>query len=62
MDDKPRAPGPESGPQPDHKRETPYDLLQRGQSLLERRHYAQAAIVLERADRQEPGKGSILEA
>ncbi len=43
-------------------RETAYDLLQRGQALLERRHFAQAAIVLERADRQEPAKGSILEA
>ncbi len=42
--------------------ETAYDLLQRGQALLERRHHAQAAIVLERADRLEPGKGSILEA
>ena len=42
--------------------ETAYDLLQRGQALLERRHFAQAAIVLERADRQEPSKGSILEA
>ncbi|OGO56898.1 MAG: hypothetical protein A2Z32_08575 [Chloroflexi bacterium RBG_16_69_14] len=39
-----------------------YDLLQRGHALLDRRHYAQAAIVLERADRLEPGKGSILEA
>jgi tetratricopeptide (TPR) repeat protein len=44
------------------ERESAYDLLQRGQALLERRHFAQAAIVLERADRQEPGKGSILEA
>ena len=41
--------------------ETAYDLLQRGQSLLAERHHAQAAIVLERADRLEPGKGSILE-
>ena len=46
----------------DGERETAYDLLQRGQALLERRHFAQAAIVLERADRQEPAKGSILEA
>ena len=43
-------------------RESAYDLLQRGQALLEARHFAQAAIVLERADRLEPGKGSILEA
>ena len=42
--------------------ETAYELLQRGHSLLEGRHHAQAAIVLERADRLEPGKGSILEA
>jgi Flp pilus assembly protein TadD len=44
------------------ERESAYDLLQRGHALLERRHFAQAAIVLERADRQEPAKGSILEA
>src|SRR6476646_3323111 len=43
-------------------RENAYDLLQRGHALLERRHYAQAAIVLERAARLAPGKGSILEA
>ncbi|MFL5674837.1 MAG: tetratricopeptide repeat protein [Chloroflexota bacterium] len=42
--------------------ETAYDLLQRGTALLEGRHHAQAAIVLERANRLEPGKGSILEA
>jgi tetratricopeptide (TPR) repeat protein len=49
---------------PDHaeERESAYELLQRGQAFLERRHYAQAAIVLERADRFEPRKGSILEA
>jgi tetratricopeptide (TPR) repeat protein len=52
---------PESGAGEDD-RESAYDLLQRGQSLLELRHFAQAAIVLERADRQEPAKGSILEA
>ena len=46
----------------DDDRETAYDLLQRGQALLDRRHFAQAAIVLERADRLEPAKGSILEA
>jgi tetratricopeptide (TPR) repeat protein len=43
-------------------RETAYDLLQRGQALLAGHHHAQAAIVLERADRLEPGKASILEA
>ena len=46
----------------DDERETAYDLLQRGQALLEGRHFAQAAILLERADRLEPAKGSILEA
>ena len=51
------------GAGPNHEEhESAYDLLQRGQALLERRHFAQAAIVLERADRQEPAKGSILEA
>ena len=44
------------------ERESAYDLLQRGQALLDRRHFAQAAIVLGRADRLEPRKGSILEA
>jgi tetratricopeptide (TPR) repeat protein len=43
-------------------RETAYELLQRGQALARRRHHAQAAIVLDRAARLEPGKGSILEA
>jgi tetratricopeptide (TPR) repeat protein len=42
--------------------ESAYDLLQRGHALLGGRHHAQAAIVLERADRLEPGKASILEA
>jgi tetratricopeptide (TPR) repeat protein len=55
--DEARQLDPEGG-----ERETAYDLLQRGHVLLERRHFAQAAIVLERADRQEPAKGSILEA
>jgi tetratricopeptide (TPR) repeat protein len=44
------------------ERESAYELLQRGQALLASRHHAQAAIVLERADRLEPGKASILEA
>jgi len=44
------------------ERESAYELLQRGQVLLDGRHYAQAAIVLARADRLEPRKGSILEA
>ena len=42
--------------------ESAYDLLQRGQALLDGRHHAQAAIVLERADRLEPDRQSILEA
>jgi Flp pilus assembly protein TadD len=42
-------------------REGAYELLQRGEALIKRRHHAQAAIVLERAARTEPGKGSILE-
>jgi len=45
----------------DPERESAYSLLQRGQALIQRRHHAQAAIVLERAAREEPGKGSILE-
>jgi Flp pilus assembly protein TadD len=44
------------------ERETAYELLRRGHELLRARHNAQAAVVLERAARAEPGKGSILEA
>ncbi len=44
------------------ERETAYGLLQRGQALMKRRHNAQAAVLLERAARLEPGKGSIVEA
>ena len=43
-------------------RDSPYGLLRRGQGLMRGRHFAQAAIVLERAARMEPSKGSILEA
>lgn len=43
-------------------RESAYELLQRGHALIRSRHYAQAAIVLERAAREEPNRGSILEA
>jgi len=43
------------------ERESAYGLLQRGLALVKSRHHAQAAIVLERASREEPGKGSILE-
>jgi tetratricopeptide (TPR) repeat protein len=45
----------------DADRESAYELLQRGHALMQSRHHAQAAIVLERAAREEPGKGSILE-
>jgi Flp pilus assembly protein TadD len=43
------------------ERETAYGLLQRGKALMRRRHNAQAAVLLERARRLEPGKGSIVE-
>jgi tetratricopeptide (TPR) repeat protein len=46
----------------DLDRESAYTLFQRGQALIHERHHAQAAVVLERAARLEPGKGSILEA
>jgi Flp pilus assembly protein TadD len=53
----------EESPEPGRdERETAYELLQRGHDLLTQRHFAQAAVVLERADRDEPGKASILEA
>ena len=48
-------------PEPDDH-ESAYALFQRGAELLASRHHAQAAIVLERAARLEPNKGSILEA
>jgi len=44
------------------ERETAYGLFQRARALLRRRHHAQAAVLLERADRLEPRKGSIVEA
>ena len=47
-------------PSPDD-RESAYELYQRGSALSAERHFAQAAIVLERAASQEPGRGSILE-
>jgi tetratricopeptide (TPR) repeat protein len=50
-------------PEPDDpERESAYSLLQRGLELMRHGHNSQAAIVLERAARLEPGKGSILEA
>ena len=48
--------------EPDADHESAYELLQRGHELIGSRHHAQAAIVLERALRLEPGKASILEA
>jgi Flp pilus assembly protein TadD len=53
------TPGPHD--EPETERESAYVLLQRGQELIRSRHHAQAAVVLERAARAEPGKGSILE-
>jgi tetratricopeptide (TPR) repeat protein len=44
------------------ERETAYGLFQRAQALQKKRHNAQAAVLLERADRLEPRKGSIVEA
>jgi tetratricopeptide (TPR) repeat protein len=44
------------------ERETAYGLFQRAGALMKRRHHAQAAVLLERADRLEPRKGSIIEA
>jgi Tfp pilus assembly protein PilF len=54
--------GPHAAGEPEEEREGAYELLQRGHELLQARHHAQAAVVLERAARIEPGKGSILEA
>lgn len=44
------------------ERESAYGLLQRAEELLHKRHDAQAAVLLERAARLEPGRGSIVEA
>lgn len=60
MEPQPDEPQPDE-PKLDADRESAYELLQRGQALIRSRHHAQAAIVLERAARIEPGKGSILE-
>lgn len=60
--DVPRSEDDESRLRALAERETAYGLLQRGTALLRRRHHAQAAVVLERATRLEPGKGSIVEA
>ncbi len=61
QDDVPAGPGPDDAAPADEP-ESAYDLLQRGHALMRGRHNAQAAIVLERAARLEPGRGSILEA
>jgi tetratricopeptide (TPR) repeat protein len=58
-------PGPDDDPrgEPDPgERDSAYELLQRGRLLMRQRHNAQAAVVLERAARMEPGRASILEA
>ena len=60
-DQPPDAAAPDDAVAPD-ERESAYELLRRGQALARKRHNAQAAVVLERADRLEPGKASILEA
>lgn len=44
------------------ERETAYGLFRRGEAFLRQRHFAQAAVILERAARQESGRGSIVEA
>ncbi len=51
-----------SSADPAAEHESAYSLLQRGHELMLKRHHAQAAVVLARAARAEPGKGSILEA
>lgn len=56
------SPAPDDRARQTEEQESAYDLLQRGQALLQDRHNAQAAVVLERAARLEPGKASILEA
>ncbi|HET9681283.1 MAG TPA: tetratricopeptide repeat protein [Candidatus Limnocylindrales bacterium] len=62
MAERKPAPGPDPEPQPERSdRESAFELLRRGEALSRSRHHAQAAIVLERAARIEPGKGSILE-
>ena len=60
-DDSAPQPG-AGGPVPDDDRESAYELLQRGRRLMQTRHHAQAAVVLQRAANLEPGKASILEA
>jgi tetratricopeptide (TPR) repeat protein len=50
------------GQPPDPAEHDAYALFQRGISLLEERHWAQAAVPLEKAKRLEPDKTSIREA
>jgi len=50
------------GQPPDPAEQDAYALFQRGISLLEERHWAQAAVPLEKAKRLEPDKTSIREA
>ena len=57
MSDQPGRPQP-----PDPSDQDAYALYQRGVSLLEERHWAQAAVPLEKARRLEPDKTSIREA
>lgn len=47
---------------PDPASDDAYALFQRGLSLLAERHWAQAAVSLEKAKRLEPDKASIREA
>ena len=44
------------------ERDSAYDLFRRGSQLLLQDHPGAAALLLERADRIEPGKASIVEA
>lgn len=51
----------EAGPIPADEHESAWGLLRRGEALLAAGHAAQAAIVLGRAARSEPGRASIVE-
>lgn len=62
MPPMPETPARPDGPDTPDDRESPYALLKRGQDLLKKRHHAQAAVVLERARKLEPSRGSIIEA
>ena len=52
----------QSGQSPESTEQDAYALFQRGISLLEEGHWAQAAVPLEKAKRLEPDKTSIREA